>query len=66
MPSRSGVAIVLGQRIEHRHHQVELAGRLVLFEQTEPRAQIAEDVGVGPRLADRVDDRPPQVEVIGP
>ena len=47
-----------GKAVEHRHQQIELAGRLVLVQQPEPRAQLAEHVGVRPRFADRVDHRP--------
>jgi hypothetical protein len=41
---------------------IELAGRFIGFQQAQPRAQLAEHVGVGARLADGVDDRTSEIE----
>ena len=46
------------QVVEHAQQQVELSARLAVAQQAQARDELAEDVGVRPRLADRIDDRP--------
>src|SRR4029077_16835140 len=51
------------QRAQHAYQQIQLTTRLIVANEAEPAAQLAKDVGVRARLADRVDHRAPEVDV---
>ena len=51
------------QGVDHLQHHVEFARRLVVVQQVESGAELAEHVGVGSGVTDRLDDRPDEIQV---